>query len=355
MRTICGGPVILDARWLGRGGVGMTTELTLRALGQFAAAGTLEPSFVLRGDPERLAVLAWDGATIEPDTSDPHRRSGQSGWSRARGRVQVNFHQVRPLNDGPRLQWLHDTIPLHFADNKAVRAAKYAYLRRVVATSDALLVDSDHTLGCVVEELHADPAKIRKITFPVDGVLAAEVARRRVMLPPADRLLYIGRFLRHKNVPRLLDAFRRTAFARGGGELHLVGGSDDEVRDLRQLLRANDPRITIDGGVPRDRIIDLLATSAGLIQPSLEEGFGLPVWEARTVGLPVIASTGGSLPELITDRTHLFDPYDVSAMTDAIDRMISTSSHRANEPVPPGPTLCEFGRTFLDGLDLVAR
>lgn len=355
MRTICGGPVILDARWLGRGGVGMTTELTLRALRLLSSEGSLDRAFVLRGNPELLTPMLWPGATIDADLSDPHARGGQSGWRRSDGRLQVDFHQMRPLTAGRRLQWLHDTIPLHFARNAAVQRAKRAYLLRVVSTSSALLVDSQHTMRCVVEELGADPDRIRQITFPIDLDLAAAVATRRAVLPPADRLLFIGRFLPHKNVPRLLEAFRNTDFARSGGELHLVGGSADEVRCVEASLGRGSGRVTIEGSVPRARIIDLLASSAGLIQPSLEEGFGLPVWEARTVGLPVIASTGGSLPELITDPSHLFDPLDMDAMSDAIDTMMATSSHRPNEPPLEGPTLAEFGARFLEGLEATVK
>ena len=348
------GGVVLDCRWLGRGGVGMTTELTLRALAANRDAAA-EHRWVLRGDATHLAGLAWDGAEFDDDRSDPHAWAGQSGWRRRQSGIEVAFHQVRPLSHGPRLQWLHDTIPLHFARNAADRRAKLAYLRRVVATADALLVDSRHTLNCVVDELGADPSVVRQITFPVDAALAAAVAKERTARPAVDRLLYIGRFLRHKNVPRLVDAFCRTEFARSGGELHLVGGSDDEVRTVRQLGAAADARITVEGSVPRSRVVELLATSAGLIQPSLEEGFGLPVWEARTVGLAVIASTGGSLPELITDAGHLFDPLDCDAMASAIDRMLATSSHRANEPAPSGPDLQTFGETFLAALRLVAN
>ena len=357
MRAVAGGPqpVVLDARWLGLGGVGMTTELTLRALALLASEPASESDtygFTLRGDPDRLAALAWAGSTIEADRSDPHARGGQSGWRRCDGRLHVAFHQLRPLAAGQRLQWLHDTIPVHFAPNSAVRSAKRAFLRRVVATSNALLVDSQHTMRCVIDELGADPAMIRQITFPVDTALARTVAERRDVLAPADRLLYIGRFLRHKNVPRLVAAFRASQFGRNGGHLHLVGGSAEEVAELRGSLAGASERIVVEGTVPRAQIIDLLASSAGLIQPSLEEGFGLPVWEARTVGLPVIASTGGSLPELITNPSHLFDPLDVSAMATAIDRMISTSAHRPNEPVPDGPGLADFGRRFLEGLEL---
>ena len=331
----------------------MTTELTLRAFGELAALGELaghDGPIALRGDPGRLVGLAWPGATIEADASDPHAHLGQAGWRRPDGRLELAFHQFRPLSRRPRLQWLHDAIPAHFASNGADRVLRTQYLRRIVDTSDALLVDSRHTARCAVEELGADPDRLTVITFPVDRDLARLVAARRAVLRRTERLLFIGRFARHKNIERLLEGFSRSDFAARGGELHLVGGTPDEVTQVRSTTRWLPHRITIEGSVPRDRVIDLLASSAGLIQPSLEEGFGLPVWEARTVGLPVIAANAGSLPELITDPRNLFDPFDVDAIGDAIDALMIRGSTAANEPPPDGPDLLAFGRIVLGAL-----
>ena len=334
----------------------MTTELTLRAFGELAALGELDVHdgpIALRGDPERLTPLAWPGATIETDASDPHANLGQSGWRRPDGRLELAFHQFRPLSRRPRLQWLHDAIPAHFASNAVDRRLRTQYLRRIVDTSDALLVDSRHTARCAVEELGADPDRLTVITFPVDRELARLVAARRAVMRRMERLLFIGRFARHKNIERLVDGFSRSDFAARGGELHLVGGTPDEVAQLRSTIQWRPHRITVEGSVPRDRVIDLLASSAGLIQPSLEEGFGLPVWEARTVGLPVIAANAGSLPELMTDPSNLFDPFDVDAIAQSIDRLLGRRSYSPNEPPPDGPDLHTFGHTVLAALRTV--
>ncbi len=325
----------------------MTTELTLRAFGELAARGELPVHVALRGDPDVLRSRAWPGASTETDSTDPHAFLGQSGWRGPDRRVELAFHQLRPLTGGPRLQWLHDTIPIHFARNAVDRRLRVAYLRRIVRTSSELLVDSRHTARCVVDELGADPERLTIITFPVDTELARIVQARRSVLAPAERLLFIGRFAQHKNVERLIRAFARTDFGARGGELHLVGGSDEEVQRFRTLCRQLPHRITIEGSVPRARIVDLLASSAGLIQPSLEEGFGLPVWEARTVGLPVVAANAGSLPELMTDPDNLFDPFDLDAIATAIDMLMNRTERSPNEPPPEGPDLVEFGRTVL--------
>ena len=62
-----------------------------------------------------------------------------------------------------------------------------------------------------------------------------------------------------------------------------------------------------------------------LVLPSFNEGFGLPVLEAMTVGVPVVASTRGALPEVLGDAGLLVDPDDHEALADAMERMLTDS------------------------------
>ena len=55
--------------------------------------------------------------------------------------------------------------------------------------------------------------------------------------------------------------------------------------------------------------------------PSLYEGFGLPVLEAMACGTPVITSNVSSLPEVAGDSAIMVDPYDVDALTHALQQV----------------------------------
>jgi glycosyltransferase involved in cell wall biosynthesis len=59
-----------------------------------------------------------------------------------------------------------------------------------------------------------------------------------------------------------------------------------------------------------------------LVQPSFEEGFGLPVLEAMTLGVPVVAARRGALPEVLGDAGTLVEPEDVDAFAQAIERIV---------------------------------
>jgi glycosyltransferase involved in cell wall biosynthesis len=65
----------------------------------------------------------------------------------------------------------------------------------------------------------------------------------------------------------------------------------------------------------------LYAGATALLLPSFFEGFGLPVLEAMTVGVPVIASDRGALPEVLGDAGLLVSPDDPEELAAAMHRV----------------------------------
>jgi glycosyltransferase involved in cell wall biosynthesis len=59
-----------------------------------------------------------------------------------------------------------------------------------------------------------------------------------------------------------------------------------------------------------------------LVQPSFDEGFGMTVLEAMTVGVPVVAANAGALPEVGGDAALLVPPTDPSAIAAAMERLL---------------------------------
>src|SRR5439155_13240545 len=67
-----------------------------------------------------------------------------------------------------------------------------------------------------------------------------------------------------------------------------------------------------------------------LVQPSFEEGFGLPVLEAMTLGVPVVAANRGALPEVLGDAGPLVDPEAPEELASAIERLLDDEAFAAS-------------------------
>jgi glycosyltransferase involved in cell wall biosynthesis len=75
------------------------------------------------------------------------------------------------------------------------------------------------------------------------------------------------------------------------------------------------------GYIADDEREALYAGARALLLPSLDEGFGLPVLEAMSAGVPVVTSNRGSLPEVAGTAGVLLDPIDVSAWAATIEKL----------------------------------
>ena len=323
--------VVLDCRWLGLGGAGRVTELLLRELQASPPPG----QWTLWGDGDRVAPFAWPG-TATAAGGNPLRLGGQREFFRIpRGDVVLYLHQIRPLRPGRSITVIHDTIPLRYGGSPASRLVKGTFFRTVGRLSAHVLTDSEESRRRIVEDLGVAPERISVLVFPQDPVRAARIAALRAELGQEERLLYVGRFAAHKNLQRLTRVFPRTAFARGGGRLELVGGWNGEVERLRGRVG---PGIEVRGECSEEELDRLLATSRALVLPSLEEGFGLPAYEAVASGLPVAVSRTGALAELPADHASVFNPLDEDGMAAAIDAAVG---REASGPVELGGRLAE--------------
>ena len=142
--------------------------------------------------------------------------------------------------------------------------------------------------------------------------------------PRRDEILFVGRFAEHKNLQRLAQAFQQTTMHARGGRLVLVGGSEAEVGGMSAWLDSHGLTGVDVRGVCSDPELDaLLAACRAVVQPSLEEGFGLPAVEAAAVGVQVAASRAGFAPELPADRVTFLDPLSEGSIAAAIDEAVA--------------------------------
>jgi glycosyltransferase involved in cell wall biosynthesis len=77
------------------------------------------------------------------------------------------------------------------------------------------------------------------------------------------------------------------------------------------------------GWLPTAELEALYDAAAGVVLPSLYEGFGFPALEALKRGIPLACSRGGAMAELVQNAAMTFDPLDVSEITHCLHRLLS--------------------------------
>jgi glycosyltransferase involved in cell wall biosynthesis len=132
--------------------------------------------------------------------------------------------------------------------------------------------------------------------------------------------LALGTVEPRTDLPGLVRAFDRLAGDHGDVALVLAGahGWGDDALERAVAASPWSDRIVRPGYVDDDHRRDLLAGASVLAYPSVYEGFGFPPLEAMAVGVPVVATAVGAIPEVTGDGALLVAPGDVDALAGAL-------------------------------------
>lgn len=135
-------------------------------------------------------------------------------------------------------------------------------------------------------------------------------------------IVYVGRLSPEKGVSVLLRAIAKIPEL----ELSIIGNGaqESELRELAIQMGISQ-RVSFLGFHPwGDGLLDLIRSHHALVLPSLTEGLPLVLLEAMSQGTPVIASSAGGMPELVTDGVNglLAPPGDAEALANAVSRLV---------------------------------
>jgi len=138
--------------------------------------------------------------------------------------------------------------------------------------------------------------------------------------------LYVGLMHPRKNLVRLLLAYDRFRRSRADAVKLVLAGpglfkTGEMYRTWRRMAFQDD--VVFLGVVPRERLVRVYGAAAAFLYVSSFEGFGLPVLEAMSCGVPVIASDGTSLPEICGDAALMVDPGSVESISRAMGTLAS--------------------------------
>jgi glycosyltransferase involved in cell wall biosynthesis len=148
---------------------------------------------------------------------------------------------------------------------------------------------------------------------------------------PSPYVLAIGTIEPRKDYPNLVRAFSDLAGDRPGLHLVIAGSDGWGAAALGQAIEASavSSRIIQLGYVDEPTRVSLLEGASLLAYPSLYEGFGLPPLEAMALGVPVVTTTAGAIPEVVGDGAVTVSPGDPDSLAEGIAHVIDDPAFRS--------------------------
>jgi glycosyltransferase involved in cell wall biosynthesis len=132
-----------------------------------------------------------------------------------------------------------------------------------------------------------------------------------------------------KGLVPLLEALAKVRTERHA-ELVVIGKPREGSSLPATLKRLGvEDAVTFVSGVSDERIVELYAEAEVAVVPSLYEGFSLPAVEAMASGVPLLATTGGALPEVVADAARTVPPNDPGALASALIELLDDPAERA--------------------------
>jgi glycosyltransferase involved in cell wall biosynthesis len=201
-----------------------------------------------------------------------------------------------------------------------------AFYPRMARRARLLVVPTQAVARECAEILQADPARI--------AVAPNGLMRAWREAPPAsgprEHLLMVGFVERRKDLATLLAALRRAPSA----PPLVVAGRGRPPREADDLVAAG--RVRFAGFVDDATLVGLCRRAVALVPPSRYAGFGMPVIEAMSVGVPVVAARCDAVAEVAGGFAALLPPGDVGAWAAAI----------SSPPARPDPAARDHARAY---------
>lgn len=225
---------------------------------------------------------------------------------------------------------VHDLFPLSEPTQFTPRGVRIMTggVRAAFERADVVCCPSQDTIDDCIE-YGFEPERLRlvpwgAISHPVDDDDLERVRRRYRLERPY--VLWVGTIEPRKNLPTLLDAFRRmqptehdlVLVGPVGWHEQLEGHIDGIGSKVRQL-----------GFVDAADLPALYSGADLFCFPSRREGFGLPALEAMAQGTPVVAGAGTAVAEVVDGGGIAVDPDDVDGWAEAISSLLADDARRA--------------------------
>lgn len=262
------------------------------------------------------------------------------------------FHTLPIRKNFPTVVTIHDVIPLLFPEHYPIgfKGRFNLYLQMLALRNCRLIItDSLSSKKDIVKHLKINDKKV--VTVPLATGSEFRILKDTELIKvkmkynlPETFLMYVGDANWVKNLPFLIDCFRNLSRIEQfkGIKLALVGGvflknveniNHPELESLKEVNRkirnyGLENRTIRPGYITDSELAAFYNLATVYIQPSLYEGFGLPLLQSFACGTPVISSNAGSLPEVGGKAALYFKPTDQNQFTFLLSETLNDKSLR---------------------------
>jgi glycosyltransferase involved in cell wall biosynthesis len=296
--------------------------------------------------PKALTFSMPTYANVAVRTARVNFRAGKTLWSQTqlpywanKDRLDLFWGPTHRLpmflsNKVARVVTIHDLVWKHAGETmpRINRLAERVLMPNAIRLADRIMADSHSTADAIAGEFHLAKERIRVVHLGTT-LLPDPRSIDSLSILGIDQpyFLFVGTLEPRKNLRRLLEAFASLDGAsRKQALLVIAGGKGWGNIDLASLIRSLGlgESVRLTGYVSNEQLSTLYAHARFLAMPSLYEGFGLPLVEAMSFGVPALTSACSSLPEVAGDAGILVDPFSVDSIASGLLQMLNDDALR---------------------------
>lgn len=245
----------------------------------------------------------------------------------------------------PSVLTVHDIIPFFVREAGYKNDEFFAFYKELIVSSvrnaTKIITVSRYSKNAVIEKFGISDDKIKVVyngmdsdSCPEDYYGKGDALLTKHGLTRGKYFVYVGGFYERKNVMRLLSAFRSFLLQHRDFKLVVTGASDssDYVKEQYEQFENSvadiSDHVAYLGYVSREELNTAIANSVALVYPSISEGFGIPILEAMSLGVPALCANNTVLPEVGEDAAIYFDPFNEQQITERMVEIVSDETLR---------------------------
>jgi glycosyltransferase involved in cell wall biosynthesis len=239
--------------------------------------------------------------------------------------IHETYYLKYPLGpkNASRVLTIHDMIYEKFESKFQYGDKRSKHKAAAAKRADHIICVSESTKRDVIDILGVKEEKITVIHLGFDLMISPD---KFIKHHGRDYLLYVGSRGGYKNFLPLLEAYASSQILRSKYNLICFGGGAFNLDELNAIQRLDlNPENVIQLKGDDTFLANYYKNASAFVFPSLYEGFGIPPLEAMSYDCPVVCSNTSSIPEVVGDAGHYFDPYDKESMQTAIEMVINSS------------------------------